>query len=509
MSSSGVEKTLVFCTAYASPSDFYYSWDVRYRIWIEAIRRSSLVYDQILLVDDGSAELPGWNDVKVIHDSDGLLCGAPLVIRHFGTSLGRPRPGYVPGWVRSFFSVAQYAEINGFTKIIHLEADAFLITQRAVDYVNGLHDGWSTVWCARHQWPESALQVVAGSGLRAFRALAEKPVEEFAGACIEWTLPFTYVERDLMGDRYGEEGRKPPRAADWCSQAAPPKFADYYDYFWFLPWLKSVFPNLAAQELRLEIDRPSAKMKHEGLYYLDWLKEAEPIMEPRMYFEVGTHAGDSIKMIGCDAVCVDPNFVITTDVLLRRRHTHFFQGTADAFFADRNTPNRLFPNGIDLAFLDGLHFFEVLLRDFINTEKFTKPGSLILLHDCLPLNTRMAERERRDGGEDEPPDIRDFWTGDVWKVVPIIARFRPDITISYLDCGPTGLVACTGLDPTDTTLTEHFEEILPEFQDLTLQEFGLERLWDLFPTYNSIDILADSQVFESALFRPVGRIVSS
>jgi hypothetical protein len=60
-----------------------------------------------------------------------------------------------------------------------------------------------------------------------------------------------------------------------------------------------------------------------------------------------------------------------------------------------------------LAFIDGLHLFEQAFLDFIALEKFARPGSVIMIHDCLPLNRVTADRTR----------TTDFYTGDVWKLV--------------------------------------------------------------------------------------------
>jgi hypothetical protein len=194
---------------------------------------------------------------------------------------------------------------------------------------------------------------------------------------------------------------------------------------------------------------------------------------------------------------------------MRRKNTHFFQGTSDEFFADQSAVTRLFPQGIDLAFLDGLHLYEVLLREFINTERFANQRSLFLLHDCLPLNARMAERERRLGGEPEPPEIRGFWTGDVWKVVPILAKYRPDLCISYVDCPPTGLVVCTGMDPQSRILSDRYHEIVREFELLELGSFGLARHWDLFPTYRGDQIVASERIFRKAFYRELAASVAA
>src|SRR5947209_147934 len=95
-------RTLIFCTAYA---DNYHTWLVRYRRWLEGIRRSGLEYDQILLIDDCSPVLPNWPDLALVRADDATVCDRALVMARFQTHLGRiETPDYCtsPGWFRSF-----------------------------------------------------------------------------------------------------------------------------------------------------------------------------------------------------------------------------------------------------------------------------------------------------------------------------------------------------------------------------------------------------------------------
>lgn len=208
----------------------------------------------------------------------------------------------------------------------------------------------------------------------------------------------------------------------------------------------------------------------------------------RSYLEIGTAHGASLAAISCDCVCVDPQFRIDRDVIGAKRNAFFFQMTSDEFFARHDLASFL-PQGVDLAFLDGMHQFEFLLRDFINTERHCRPGSIVLLHDCLPLNERMAERLPRNDPA-EAMATRDYWTGDVWRLLPILARYRPDLRILALDCPPTGLVACTRLDPGSTALDDAYQAIVDEFGALELSSFGLERLWRLYPVRSSRALLS-------------------
>jgi len=150
---------------------------------------------------------------------------------------------------------------------------------------------------------------------------------------------------------------------------------------------------------------------HRGINYLDFFTMLNQQLAPRAYLEIGTNTGASVERFSCDAICIDPKLAVERNVWATRRRSFLFQMTADDFFCHEDI-RLYFPEGPDIAFLDGMHLFEYLLRDFINTEKVCHARSLILIHDCLPLSPRMAERAYRSGTEEEG-EYRWAWTGDV------------------------------------------------------------------------------------------------
>lgn len=235
-----------------------------------------------------------------------------------------------------------------------------------------------------------------------------------------------------------------------------------------------------------------------GTPYLEFLPVLATGLSCRTYFEIGTNSGDSLRAFRCDAVCVDPQFAVSQNVLDGKRRAHFFQMTADDFFAHNNL-NAFLPGGVDVAFLDGLHHFEALLRDFINTEKSCHNKSTIMLHDCVPVNERMAEREFRYV-EDENPFTRGGWTGDVWRLMPILQKYRPDLRVMLFDCPPTGLIVCTGLNPHSRVLSDNYANIVGEFSDLSLSDYGIERLWNLFPVIDTRALSAQLVDLPAVLF---------
>jgi hypothetical protein len=183
-------------------------------------------------------------------------------------------------------------------------------------------------------------------------------------------------------------------------------------------------------------------------------------MDTMRYLEIGTSTGASLARVNCTSIAIDPAFRITMPVTGAKPEIHLYQMTSDDYFTCHD-PEQVLGGRIDLAFLDGMHLYEFLLRDFINTEKHCAPDSVILLHDCLPPTFEMTSR---DGNHQNLNRIyRNFWAGDVWKVVAILKRWRPDLEIRLLDCPPTGLVAISRLDPNSDMLGKNLDRIVADF----------------------------------------------
>ena len=96
----------------------------------------------------------------------------------------------------------------------------------------------------------------------------------------------------------------------------------------------------------------------------------------------------------------------------------------------------------DLVFIDGMHLFELALRDLINVEHLAAPSTLVAIDDIDPCHPAQAERHRRT----------DAWTGDLWKLHQILRTCRPKLTLLALNAHTTGLLLIAGLDPQDRVL---------------------------------------------------------
>jgi hypothetical protein len=232
-----------------------------------------------------------------------------------------------------------------------------------------------------------------------------------------------------------------------------------------------------------------------GIRYLRFLVQLAAARQPQTYFEIGTAVGNSLAIMDCAAVSVDPGYRIEQNVMGKKPSLMLFQMPSDDFFARHRLSNLLpAPHHVDLAFLDGMHHFEFLLRDFINTERYCTPDSVVILHDCLPVRPIAARRHgpRRPIATDSRRKLLAAgggWTGDVWKVLRILQQNRPDLRITCIDCPPSGLVVITGCNPDSTVLAKSYDALVADWMDADLRPGWFDALHDGAPLAASRRIL--------------------
>ena len=214
----------------------------------------------------------------------------------------------------------------------------------------------------------------------------------------------------------------------------------------------------------------------------DFLRELHGLTKPRNYLEIGVNDGKSLALSRVPTIGVDPAFKVTVPI---HCDIQLVKATSDAFFA-RADPIRHLRSGrnplrnmrrgrslfghwsgsttLDLAFVDGLHVFEFALRDFMNVERFSRWSTVIVFDDMLPRNVDEAARDRHTGE----------WAGDVYKVIPVLRSYRPDLVAIPVDTTPTGVLVVLGADPTNTVLREHYDEIVAAWATPDPQEVPTE-----------------------------------
>jgi hypothetical protein len=198
----------------------------------------------------------------------------------------------------------------------------------------------------------------------------------------------------------------------------------------------------------------SASTTLPRVHYLDFLAALHERLAPPAYLEIGIRHGDSLALARGPAVGIDPQFDLRTEL---RPDVALFRETSDEYFG-RDDP--LAPFGgepVALAFIDGMHLAEFVVRDFANVERHSLWSSVVVFDDILPRTADEAARDRRTRA----------WTGDVYKALDVLAHHRPDLIRLRVGTEPTGLGVILGLDPLHNGLREHYDEIVGEavFQD--------------------------------------------
>ena len=196
-----------------------------------------------------------------------------------------------------------------------------------------------------------------------------------------------------------------------------------------------------------------------GEDYFHVLARIHRHLRPRTYLEIGVSRGESLacvlpqtQVLGIDPA---PNLARPPPANVR-----IYRETSDDFFARYVPSAELGGQPVELAFIDGMHHFEYALRDFINVERACCGSSVILMHDCYPLDERTARREQVTG----------FWSGDIWRQMLLLRTHRPDLVVRTIATPPTGLGIVLNPDPTSQLLAERVEELIGEY---LAKDFGV------------------------------------
>lgn len=194
-----------------------------------------------------------------------------------------------------------------------------------------------------------------------------------------------------------------------------------------------------------------ATIELPGERYVRVLERIHAHLRPRTYVEIGVARGESIRLVapGTRAIGVDPKPAIAHAL---GPNVSVVAETSDSFFAGHDVRAELGGLPVDLAFIDGMHQFEFALRDFINIEALCDPSSTVLIHDVYPLDPRTAARER----------VTEFWSGDIWRLVLLLRRHRPDLVVRTIAAAPTGLALIRNLDPRSSRLRERLDALIAE-----------------------------------------------
>ncbi|MGY4829698.1 hypothetical protein ACVNIS_14080 [Sphaerotilaceae bacterium SBD11-9] len=159
----------------------------------------------LFILDDASPYTPPQSEVRLVREGEVLTgdSAIPQLLR-FNQHLGRLAHDQMHGWWRSFLYSLVVARAIGANKIVHIESDAYILSQRLLDYVTGMKSGWAALWTERFRMPETAIQVICEDQFEKLEAFRQRKQHELDGLMAEKILPFSDVNRSFIGDRYSE-----------------------------------------------------------------------------------------------------------------------------------------------------------------------------------------------------------------------------------------------------------------------------------------------------------------
>jgi hypothetical protein len=208
-----------------------------------------------------------------------------------------------------------------------------------------------------------------------------------------------------------------------------------------------------------------------GPTYIERLTQLHRLRKPLTYVEIGVATGSSMACAEPPTTCIGIDPEPAADLRFDAP-TRIFPLSSDAFFQNHDLRSVLNGRPVDLAFIDGMHVFENVLSDFANLERFCSADGVVMLHDCWPIDAAVASRER----------VTAFWTGDVWRMLPVLACFRPDLSITVMKCAPSGLALVSHLDPGSLVLAKQRERAIA---------YGMSIDFEKMPSLESLGVMVD------------------
>lgn len=195
-------KTLLFCTSLLENESLN-----KYVSWWKYYKEKFPDFD-FLIVNDGPVDIVVLKKLK-------LAIGHGFTDKNlitFDSKLGRIDHLHW-GWYRSFKKALKLGK-EKYDRIIHIEADAVILSDRLFNFILNENSGWKCLYTKKYFFPESAIQLINKDS---FHLIDIVPEDFDFHKIVELILPFQAV-KSFIGDRYGEDGKLPENKVDYACQ---------------------------------------------------------------------------------------------------------------------------------------------------------------------------------------------------------------------------------------------------------------------------------------------------
>ena len=181
-----------------------------------------------------------------------------------------------------------------------------------------------------------------------------------------------------------------------------------------LTMLKSLLKRIAKGRISKE-----SSVSYRSQETSNFINKIANVIHAKSYLEIGVETGKTFEGVEVlQKTGVDPKFLFNHDKHFKKS-TKFFEMTSDEFFRQMTSSN-LLETTFDLIFIDGLHTFEQVARDFKNCVQFMNRNGIIVIDDTVPNDVFSSlpsqedcYRLRKASGKHDDGS----WHGDVFKLI--------------------------------------------------------------------------------------------
>lgn len=173
---------------------------IRWLDYYQSLQKD-LQFNGVLLLDNGSSK----ENLKILKQRNYFRSRMPIKIEEltYLSPLPNLEYGYPYCW-RTLWHIRELIE-RGFTKIIAIDTDAFILSPRLAQHIRNLNNGWEAFYIPRYDFPSSECFILCQDAFDHFLNFTSVAYEVYLGTCMETSLPFTWVATEFKVDRFGED----------------------------------------------------------------------------------------------------------------------------------------------------------------------------------------------------------------------------------------------------------------------------------------------------------------
>lgn len=195
----------------------YWSKTAKWLLYLRGIKRH-LGFKDVVLFDNGSS-------MECLRRTGGEILDHNFAMVHPGLPwfkvVSLPPLHRGPGFDYPFVwrGVHMVRELfDDYDKVVVLDHDSYILSQKLAEFVAQRTTGYTALWCPRYNFPECNLQVLCRDFHPEYRRWTRGDFMRRNGLCMETTLPLTFVEKNFVSDRWGEEAEPQRPGMDFYSQ---------------------------------------------------------------------------------------------------------------------------------------------------------------------------------------------------------------------------------------------------------------------------------------------------